>query len=177
MGGVGLNILRAAQLPSGQPADRRRPRDPAARALARELGATHFICNADIDPIPLIKEITGGRGVAVAFEAIGDAGAVEQAWWSLGWPGTLACIGVMPDEQKAQLPLQLMTFHEKTIVGGLYGSISTLDDIPKLADLAMTGEMKLDKLVAGKFKLEQLNDIAEQMEKRQLTGRWVCEWD
>ena len=30
----------------------------------------------------------------------------------------------------------------------------------------MTGEMKLDKLVAGKFKLEDINDIAEKMEKR-----------
>ena len=29
----------------------------------------------------------------------------------------------------------------------------------------------------GKFKLEQLNDIAERMERRQLNGRWVCEWD
>jgi len=41
----------------------------------------------------------------------------------------------------------------------------------------MTGEMKLDKLVAGKFKLEDINDTAERMAKRQLTGRWVCEWD
>ncbi len=176
MGGVGLNIVRAARARQANPliaVDLEASRE----SLAREMGATHFICNSGVDPIPVIQEITGGRGVAVAFEAIGDAGAIEQAWWALGFRGRLAAIGVMPDEQKAQLPLQLMTFHEKVIMGGLYGSISTHDDIPKLADLAMTGEMKLDKLVAGKFKLEQVNDIAEQMEKRQLNGRWVCEWD
>jgi len=63
-----------------------------------------------------------------------------------------------------------------------FSAVSTVpspphNDIPKLVDLAMTGEMKLDKLVAGKFKLEDINDIAERMAKRQLTGRWVCEWD
>jgi len=51
------------------------------------------------------------------------------------------------------------------------------DYIPKLVDLAMTGEMKLDKIIAGKFKLEDINEIAEKMERRQLGGRWVCEWD
>jgi S-(hydroxymethyl)glutathione dehydrogenase/alcohol dehydrogenase len=176
MGGVGLNIIRAAKMRQANPLiaiDLEKSRE----SLARELGATHFICNADTDPIPIIQELTGGRGVNVAFEAIGDPGAVEQAWWSIAWGGKLACIGVMAHDKKAQLPLQGMTFHGQQIIGGLYGAISTLDDIPKLTELAMTGDMMLDKLIAGKFKLEQLNDIAEQMEKRQLTGRWVCEWD
>lgn len=176
MGGVGLNILRAAKMRQANPLiaiDLEKSRE----GLAREMGATHFICNADVDPIPVIQEITGGLGVNIAFEAIGDAGSIEQAWWALGMAGKLVIVGVMPDNQKAQLPLQTMPFHQKSILGGLYGSISTHDDIPKLADLAMTGDMKLDKLVAGTFKLEGLNDIAEQMEKRQLTGRWVCEWD
>ena len=46
-----------------------------------------------------------------------------------------------------------------------------------LADMAMSGEMKLDEVVAGAFKIDQLNDIADRMAKRRLTGRWVCEWD
>lgn len=176
LGGVGLNILRSARLRQANPLIAI-DLEPEREALARELGATHFICNAGTDPIPLIQEITGGRGVAVAFEAIGDPGAVAQAWWSLGYRGRLACIGVMGDEESVQLPLQLMTFHEKTITGGLYGSISTHDDIPMLADMAMSGDMKLDKIVGGTFKIDQLNDIADRMAKRQLTGRWVCEWD
>ncbi|MFH1833764.1 MAG: hypothetical protein ABH877_01965, partial [bacterium] len=77
----------------------------------------------------------------------------------------------------AELPLTFMALQQKAIVGTLYGSVSVQDDIPKLCDLAVTGELKVDKIVEGKFKLEDINDIAEKMEKRQLGGRWVCEWD
>jgi S-(hydroxymethyl)glutathione dehydrogenase/alcohol dehydrogenase len=176
MGGVGLNILRAAKLHWANPVIAV-DIEPSKEAIAREFGATHFICNADNDPVPLIKELTGGSGADVIFEAIGDPGAIVQAWWALAAAGKLVVAGVMRHDAAAVLPLQLLPFHQKSILGGLYGSISTHNDIPKLVDLAMTGEMKLDKLVAGKFKLEDINDIAEKMHKRQLQGRWVCEWD
>ncbi len=76
-----------------------------------------------------------------------------------------------------QLPLTFFSLQQKSILGGLYGSISVQDDIPKLIDVLATGEMKIDKIIEGKFKLDQINDIAEKMEARQLSGRWVCEWD
>jgi Zn-dependent alcohol dehydrogenase len=176
LGGVGLNTLRAAKMRQANPLIAI-DLEPSREALARELGATHFICNSTTDPIPVIQEITGGAGVDIAFECIGAAGALEQAWWALGMAGRMIVVGVMAQDEKAQMPLTFMPLQQKSMIGGLYGSISTLDDIPKLVDLAMTGDMKLDKIVAGKFKLEQLNDIAEQMENRQLQGRWVCEWD
>jgi S-(hydroxymethyl)glutathione dehydrogenase/alcohol dehydrogenase len=62
-------------------------------------------------------------------------------------------------------------------MGGLYGSIRTHIDIPKLVELNMKGDLKLDKLVTKKFRLEEINDVAEAMIKRQITGRWVCEFD
>ena len=34
--------------------------------------------------------------------------------------------------------------------------------------------LKLDKLITKKFKLEQINDVADAMLKRQIHGRWVC---
>ncbi len=175
LGGVGLNILRAAKMRQANPiiaVDI----EPDREEIAREFGATHFVCNADKDPVPIIKSLTRD-GADVIFEAIGDPGAIVQAWWALATAGKLVIAGVMRHDAAAVLPLQLLPFHQKSILGGLYGSISTHNDIPKLVDLAMTGEMKLDKLVAGKFKVEDINEIAEGMAKRQLTGRWVCEWD
>jgi Zn-dependent alcohol dehydrogenase len=46
-----------------------------------------------------------------------------------------------------------------------------------LVDLASTGTLKLDKLVTNKFKLDEINDVAIAMEKREIEGRWVCEID
>ena len=71
----------------------------------------------------------------------------------------------------------LLPLHQKSILGNLYGSISTSIDIPRLVDLAKTGDLKLDAMVGKKFKLEDINEVAEAMINRQIKGRWVCEWD
>jgi len=175
LGGVGLNILRAAVLRQANPVIAV-DLEASKEQLAFEFGATHFICNANEDPVPKIQELTGG-GVQYAFEAIGDPGAVIQAWWSTGIGGRVIVPGITPFDQTTNIPLGLLPLHQKAIMGNLYGSISTHIDIPRYVDLAMRIDLKLDKLVTKKFKLEQINDVAEAMLKRQIHGRWVCAWD
>jgi S-(hydroxymethyl)glutathione dehydrogenase/alcohol dehydrogenase len=175
LGGVGLNILRSCVLRHANPiiaVDI----EESKRDLALEFGATDFICNAKEDPVPFIQRKTGG-GVDFAFEAIGDPGAVVQAYWSIGVTGKLIIVGLTPHDQATNLPLQVLPFQQKTIVGNLYGMISTHIDIPRLIHTAMTHDLKLDKLVGAKFKLEDINDVADKMHKRQLRGRWICAWE
>ena len=175
IGGVGLNILRASVLRHADPiivVDIEESKED----LAKEFGATHFICNQKDDPVPRIQEITGG-GANFVFEAIGDPGAILQAYWSLGKGGSLIIPGITPHDQTTNLPLQVLPFDQKSILGTLYGMISTHVDIPKLIDMAMTHDLKLDKLVTNTFKLEDINDVAEKLHKRQIRGRWVCAWD
>ena len=50
-------------------------------------------------------------------------------------------------------------------------------DIPALVDIAKTGEMKLDKLIEKRFKVDAINETVDAMEKRQIKGRWIIEWD
>ena len=186
LGGVGLNILRAAHLRHADPiiaVDL----EENKKDLAIEFGATHFICNAKEDPVPAIQLLTGGMkmddgtvdggGVDFAFEAKGDPGAVIQAWWSTNIGGNVIVVGITPVGETTNLELMLMPLHQKTIQGNLYGSISTHVDIPRLVRLAMTQDLKLDKLISNKFKLEDINNVAEAMDKRQIKGRWVCEFD
>lgn len=186
LGGVGLNILRAAVSQHANPviavdieADR--------EEMAREFGATHFINNSREDPVPAIQLLTGGvkgpdgsimgGGVDVAFEAIGDPGAIVQAWWATTVGGKVVVPGITPHDQTTNIPLMLLPLHQKSILGTLYGSISTHLDIPRLTHMAMTEDLKLDKLVTGKFKLEKINDVAEAMHKRQINGRWLCSFE
>jgi Zn-dependent alcohol dehydrogenase len=61
--------------------------------------------------------------------------------------------------------------------GVLYGLIDNHRDIPAFADLAVNGELMLDRLTTKKFKLEDINDVVEAMKNRQIQGRWTCEWD
>lgn len=186
LGGVGLNILRAAFLRQANPiiaVDL----EGSKEDLAMEFGATHFIDNSKEDPVPKIQMLTGGvkndegliegGGADIVFEAKGDPGAIVQAWWSTNLGGKLVVVGVTPHDETTNLPLQLLPLHQKSILGTLYGSISTHIDIPRLVQMAMNKDLKLDKLITKKFKLEDLNDVAEAMDKRQIRGRWVCAFD
>lgn len=175
LGGVGLNILRACVLRHANPVIAV-DLEASKESLAKEFGATHFICNAKEDPVPKIQEITNG-GVQYAFEAIGDPGAIIQAWWSTGIGGRVIIPGITPFDKTTNIPLGLLPLHQKALMGNLYGSISTHLDIPRYVDLVKKNDLKLDKLITKKFKVEQINDVADAMVKRQIHGRWVCVWD
>jgi Zn-dependent alcohol dehydrogenase len=175
MGGVGLNILRACVLRHANPiiaVDI----EESKKDLAMEFGATHFICNSKEDPVPAIQKETGG-GADFAFEAIGDPGAIVQAYWSVGVNGKVIVAGLTPHDATTNLQLQTLPFQQKSIIGNLYGMISTHVDIPRIVRMTKTHDLKLDKLVTDKFKLEDINDVAEKMIKRQIRGRWVCAWE
>jgi len=186
LGGVGLNCLRAAVMQHANPVFAV-DLEGSKKDLALEFGATHFIDSSKEDPVPIILTMTGGvqveggmwmgGGVDVAFEAIGDPGAIIQAYWSTGIGGKVVIPGITPHDQPTNLPLMLLPLHQKSILGNLYGSISTQVDIPRLVNLAMKEDLKLDKLISKKFKLGQINAVADAMVKRQIKGRWVCAWD
>ena len=176
IGGVGLNVLRAAALRQAYPliaVDL----EESKESLAYEFGATHFVCNAKEDPVPKIQSLTDG-GARFVFEVIGDSGAVVQALWSTCIGGKVIAVGVLPVSEMATMPLFLVTLHQKSILGAIYGGTMPLVDIPRFAHMATKPDvLKLDKLVTNKFKLEQINDVVDAMSKRQIRGRWVCEMD
>ncbi len=91
--------------------------------------------------------------------------------------GKVIVVGVTPPDQTTNLPLMLLPVHQKSILGNLYGGISTHIDIPRFMDMAVTKDLKLDKLVTNYFKLDEINEVADKMLKREIKGRWVCKWD
>ena len=174
MGGVGLNVVRGAKLRSANPiigVDL----EGSKEKIARELGVSHFINNSKQDPVPIIQELTGG-GANYCFEVIGDPGAIIQAFWALGVGGKFIQVGVTPEASMTALPLTFLTSHCKSMIGTIYGNIRTHEDIPTFADMAMRGELMLDKLIGRKFRVEEINQVVEAMKNRQIIGRWVCEW-
>ena len=175
MGGVGLNVVRGAKLRSANPiigVDL----EASKETIAREFGVTHFIDNSKEDPVPIVKELTGG-GAKYCFEVIGDPGAVTQASWALGLGGKLVQVGITPPDILTGLALTSFAGQSKSLQGVMYGHIRTHQDIPAFADMAMRGELKLDKLISKKFKVEEINDVVEAMKRRQIIGRWVCDWE
>jgi S-(hydroxymethyl)glutathione dehydrogenase / alcohol dehydrogenase len=175
-GGVGLNAINAAA--------RRDCRLIVAvdingkkEKIAREFGATHFIDSTKQDPIPVIKDLTGGWGLEFAMEAIGDPGAQVQALWSLRSGGTMIFIGITPQSSTTNLPLSFLPPHINKLQGTLYGNTHPTEEIPYFAKLMSQGVLKTDKLVTRIIKLEQLEEARQAMEAHEIMGRWVIKYD
>jgi threonine dehydrogenase-like Zn-dependent dehydrogenase len=70
--------------------------DPNAARLdvARRFGATVTVNPLEVDAVALIKDMTGGRGVDVAIEALGRQETFESALRAIRPGGTLSSLGV-----------------------------------------------------------------------------------
>ena len=141
-----------------------------------KLGATHFINSSKEDPVPIVQQLTGG-GLDIIFECSGDPGATVQAYWALRPSGQADAGGHHGRARSCAT---------RTHVPGLRAEVHQWrplrihlhrDDIPKYCELAMRGDMMLDTIVEGYFQLEELNDIRDRMERRELNGRWICKFD
>ncbi|MDE0942474.1 MAG: Zn-dependent alcohol dehydrogenase [Alphaproteobacteria bacterium] len=129
--------------------------------LAKEFGATDVINPADGDVVKQIRSMTSG-GVDYSFEAIGLKLTAEQSFRSLRRGGTATIIGMIPVGTNIELhgPDFLQ---EKTIQGSMMGSNRFRVDMPRLVEFYMRGDLKLDQMISGRIKLEDINDAMDQL--------------
>ncbi|MGH3579999.1 MAG: Zn-dependent alcohol dehydrogenase [Candidatus Binatia bacterium] len=163
-GGVGLNVIQGAAL-SGAARIIAVDLNATKLKLAKEFGATDVINGKDTDAPMAIRELTGGLGVDYAFEVIGAAPVVAQAYQSLKRGGKVIVVGVPAMGTDLTIPGFSLTLEEKGVVGSLYGSGNFHRDMPKLIDLYMNKKLKIDELVSRTIKLEDVNNAFAEMEK------------
>jgi L-iditol 2-dehydrogenase len=114
---------------------------------ASRLGAD-VVLGAKDDVAAAVIEATDGRGVDVAFEAVGAAEPIDTAIRSLRKGGTLTLIGnVTP---RVDVDLQAIVTRELT----LGGSCASSGEYPKCLDLLGRGVIKVDELVSAVAPLE-----------------------
>jgi len=127
--------------------------------MAMKLGATHGVVAGDgRDPVAAVKELTGGRGVDYAFEVIGFAETLAQAYGMVRRRGTAVAVGVPKFDASLQVPIGDLIFGEKTVIGSLYGSAQVMRDFPRLVRLVESGQLDLDAMVSSTISLDQVND-------------------
>ena len=162
-GGVGLSIVQGAAISGANPVialDLWEER----LDLAKELGATHTINASTEDGTRQIRELTDGKGVDYAFEAIGNPDTFSQAYRSIHWGGTCVCVGVPAADARLTFDSRLI-MQERTIKGSLYGSSNPRVDFPNLVALYSAGKLKLDPMITGRFPLERINVAFEDLRK------------
>ncbi len=154
-GGVGLSAVNGAALAG---AERIIAIDTLASKLelARELGATDTLNASNADPVQQVRELTGG-GVHYSFEALGTKATAEQAFGMLRPGGTATIIGMVPFGVKIELH-GYDFLRDRKLQGTSMGGNRFRVDMPRLLSLWRQGRLKLDHLISGRLKLEQIND-------------------
>ena len=154
-GGVGLSAINGAALAG---AGRILAIDTlqSKLELAKKLGATHTINASNVDPVEMVKEITGG-GVHYSFEALGTKLTAEQSFYMLRAGGTATIIGMIPFGTKIELH-GFDFLRERKIQGSSMGGNRFRVDMPRLVEFYRQGKLHLDHLITGRIKLDEINE-------------------
>ncbi len=154
-GGVGLNCVQGAVLAG---ADQIVAVDIRQNKLdyAREFGATDVVNASNQDPVAVVHELTGG-GADYAFEALGRAQTIRQAYESTRPGGKAVVVGMAPENDDVSINALSLPRNEKILMGSYYGSARPWIDLPRLVDLYLAKRLRVDELVTRSYSLDEIN--------------------
>ncbi len=145
-GPVGLAALLTAQLYS--PAEIIMiDLDDNRLAVGRRFGATATVNSSRGDAAQQVMQLTGGRGVDTAIEAVGIPATFTLCEDIVAAGGAIANVGV--HGSKVDLHLERLWSHNVTITTRLVDTVS----IPLLLKTVQTGRIDARQLVTHRFKL------------------------
>lgn len=153
-GGIGQFIVQGARIAGAEAIVVVDPVE-GRREQALRLGATHVCPPADVREAVRALD---PEGVDFAFDAVGSPETTSLALrWTRGG-GTAVVVGLPAAGAKLTLDPLDFTNREKTLTGTIYGSEDPAVALPRLLDLARTGELELAGLVGPSFPLDQADD-------------------
>lgn len=118
-------------------------------AMAKELGATHTVNSAKEDAVQRILEITGGRGVDCAMEAVGIEATWDICQNVVKEGGHIANVGV--HGKSVNFELNKLWIKNLTITTGLVNANTT----GMLLKTCCSGRLPLEKLATHHFKFAE----------------------
>lgn len=162
LGGVGTHIVQLARLVGAVPVVAVDIK-PEVLDRALELGADYAFDARDEDLGEKIAEVTGGRGLDVAFDAVGLASTFEQALSRLTIGGRLVAVG-MSAESPTVGPTSMFGLTQKKVLGHLgYQNV----DISTLATLVSLGRLDLSRSISEVVSLEDIAIGIEKLERQE----------
>ncbi|RAL39825.1 unnamed protein product [Cuscuta campestris] len=140
---------------------------------AKSIGATHIINARNEDVVNKIKEITGGKGVDIAFEALGRTQTFGQCVQSVRDGGKAVMIGLALSGSKGEVDINHLVRRQIKVIGS-YGARAR-QDLPKLIKLVECGIFNLTASVSRKYKFEEAGEAYTDLDQGNITGRAVVE--
>ncbi len=140
---------------------------PTRMQMSEKMGADIVLDFKKVDPVKEIMDITRGRGVDVAIEAIGLQETFENCVKVTRPGGTISSLGVYP-AQLGNLGIPLADFGfgiaDKKIVTTLCPGGK--ERMRKLIDLVKNGRVNLKQLITHTFSLDEIEEAYDLFSKQ-----------
>jgi D-arabinose 1-dehydrogenase-like Zn-dependent alcohol dehydrogenase len=162
VGGIGTHIVQLARMVGAAPIIAI-DLNPDVRARSLELGADYAFDSRDEALQDKISEVTAGRKLDVAFDAVGLKVTFEQALDSLTVGGRLVGVGMSAETPSIGMTA-MFGLTKKQVLGHLgYQNV----DIETLANLVSRGRLDLTRSISAVVPLEDIAHGIEMLEKQE----------
>jgi S-(hydroxymethyl)glutathione dehydrogenase/alcohol dehydrogenase len=131
--------------------------------LAKGQGATETMLGGD-DVVERIVEGTDGFGADYTFEATGNVAVMRQAVEAarMGW-GLCTVAGVAGSGETLDIAPRLLITGRR-VAGSSFGGLKGRDQVPRLVDRYLAGDIDVDPFISHHIRLEEVNRGFELME-------------
>lgn len=165
MGGLGFSALQIAKI-AGAKAIVVDVVQSKLDLATREYGADHAVNGARADVAEMVMQLTGGKGVDVLLELVGVSKTMSYGISSLSKRGRMVLVGHTNDNFVAS-PLAVLKKEASILSSAAYRKA----DLIAVRNLAAQGRLK--PLIAGRYKLDQINEALEELRAGKVMGRSV----
>ncbi len=138
---------------------------------ARRIGASTTINPKSEDVINRLLELTDGKGVDAAIEVIGLKVTIESAIRSVRSGGRVVLVGLSSKGSEASFEINGLVRRGIRIIGS-YGGKPRID-MPEIISLADKGLINIKDSISAEFKLEEINEAFERLERGEILGRAI----
>jgi S-(hydroxymethyl)glutathione dehydrogenase/alcohol dehydrogenase len=169
VGGVGLNIVQAADMVSAYPIIGIDIIEQKIE-MAKRFGADYaFNSGNTVDLAVEIRKIVGPAGADVVIETTGNPRVIELAYELTHPDGKTILVGV--PKKGDNVSIYTLPIHFNKILKGSHGGNAMPHvDIPRYIRLVEAGKLRLDGLITHEIGIDQIND-AIQLVRSGTAGR------
>jgi Zn-dependent alcohol dehydrogenase len=161
-GGVGLNAVQGAALTRSKQVI---AVDLSAEKLdaAKAFGATDVIDGLQADAVKTVRALTGGRGADFVFVTVGAVPAMKQSYAMLAPGGASVLVGMADMNARSTFNPLALSDGSRRILGSKMGQSDIRSDIPALIKLYREGKLKLDELITGRYRFDEINTAMDNV--------------
>ena len=159
IGGVGLNLVQAANMVSAHPIVGVDLLDHKLE-MGKKFGLSHSVIGGKENINDSIREIVGPQGADVIIETTGNSRVIEQAYELTHPDGKTILVGV--PIKGDNISIYSLPLHFNKVLTGSHGGDTIPDlEIPRYLRLMAAKKMTLNGLITHEFVLDEINEALD----------------